>query len=90
MAQFDIVTREDLRQFKEEMIAEIKSIIQPKSGERRKWLRSSEVRDLLGISPGTLQNLRVNGTLRFTKVGSILFYSTEDIDALLNKGQNGN
>jgi hypothetical protein len=45
----------------------------------KKWLKSSEVRSLLRISPGTLQNLRINSTLTYTKVGGIIFYSYEDL-----------
>ena len=45
----------------------------------KKWLKSSEVKSLLRISPGTLQNLRINGTLTFTKIGGIIFYSYEEI-----------
>lgn len=56
------------------------------SGEARQWLKSNQVRKMLNISPGTLQNLRINGTLRYTKVGSILYYKAEDIDKLMNGG----
>jgi len=38
---------------------------------------------MLKISPGTLQNLRVNGTIRYTKIGGILYYKQEDIHRLL-------
>jgi hypothetical protein len=41
------------------------------------------VKNLLKISPGTLQNLRMNGTLRFTKIGGILYYKYEDIIEVL-------
>jgi hypothetical protein len=34
---------------------------------------------MLGISPGTLQNLRVNGTLPYAKVGGVIYYAYEDI-----------
>ena len=34
---------------------------------------------MLRISPGTLQNLRVNGTLAYTKIGGIIYYKYEDI-----------
>ncbi|MGY0039324.1 helix-turn-helix domain-containing protein [Pedobacter sp. NJ-S-72] len=44
------------------------------------------MRKLLNISPGTLQNLRINGTLRFTKVGSMLYYKLDDINTLLEGG----
>lgn len=53
--EIDIVTREDLRQFKREMLDEFKQIIgnREKDNLGREWLKSAEVRRLLGISPGT-------------------------------------
>ncbi|RYY00601.1 response regulator [bacterium] len=57
--------------------------------EHKKWLRSAEVRAILNISPGTLQNLRINGTLAFTKVGSIFYYAFSDIQSLLHNGGKG-
>ena len=49
------------------------------------------MRELLGISPGTLQNLRVNGTLPFTKVGGMVYYQSDDILKMLeeNRSQAG-
>jgi len=83
MAQIEIISKEDLLQFKNELIQEIKAIIQPSRAENKQWLRSTDVRKMLKISPGTLQTLRINGTLRFAKVGSIMFYKYEDIVRLL-------
>lgn len=79
----ELITREDLREFKNELLNELKQIMQPGQGQSKKWLKSSEVRKMLNISPGTLQNLRINGTLRFTKIGSIMYYKLEDINKLL-------
>jgi len=79
----ELITREDLKEFKSELLNEIKAIVKPGDGQSRKWLKSAEVRKLLKISPGTLQNLRINGTLRYTKVGSIIYYKQEDIDKVL-------
>lgn len=84
MAQIEIISKEDLLQFKNELIQEIKAIIKPAREETKQWLRSKDVRKMLKISPGTLQTLRINGTLRFTKVGSIMFYKYEDIARLLD------
>jgi len=80
----ELVTREDLRRL-EDLLKEIKQIIQPGQGQPKKWLKSSEVRKMLNISPGTLQNLRINGTLRFTKMGSIMYYKLEDINKVLEE-----
>jgi len=68
-------------------LSEIKQLIQPKQEQSKQWLKSVEVRKLLKISPGTLQNLRINGTLRFTRIGSLLYYKQEDINKLLEGGQ---
>ena len=40
--------------------------------------------DLRQVSPGTLQNLRINGTLRYTKVGGIIYYDGEEIQNVMN------
>ena len=82
----EVITKEDLREFKNEMLSEIKLLLQPGQGQSKQWLRSVEVRKLLKISPGTLQNLRINGTLRFTRIGILLYYKQEDINKLLEGG----
>ena len=47
--------------------------------------------DLLQVSPGTLQNLRINGTLPYTKVGGIIYYDSEEIQNVMtaNRVQHG-
>jgi len=81
----EIITKEDLQEFKRELIDEIKLLIvglnHPK--EKLEWLRSGQARKLLQVSPGTLQNLRIQGKLRFTKVGHLIYYSRLDIELLM-------
>ncbi|MHA7943590.1 helix-turn-helix domain-containing protein [Formosa sp. 3Alg 14/1] len=75
-----IITTDDLRDFKIELLEELKALL-TRDGEykSKKWLKSPEVRELLGISHGTLQNLRINGTLPYSKVGGVLYYDYQDI-----------
>lgn len=82
----EIITKEDLKQLKTEMLAEIRQLIKPEDRQSKQWLKSAEVRKLLNISPGTLQNLLINGTLRFTKIGGMMYYKLEDINRLLEGG----
>ncbi|NQX52276.1 helix-turn-helix domain-containing protein [Pedobacter panaciterrae] len=86
MTTLDLITRADLENFKKDLFEEL-SKLKIDSGEnvQKKWLRSGEVRKMLGISPGTLQALRVKGVLSFTKVGSILYYKHEDINRVLEE-----
>ena len=79
----EILTKEDLNDFGKRLLEDIRKIITGKNEQYKKWLKSSEVRKLLNISAGTLQNLRINGTLTYTKVGSIIYYSNLDIEKLL-------
>jgi hypothetical protein len=85
MAQIDLFTKEDLELFKQDLIREIATLLKPQNQHPKQWLRSVEVRNLLHISPGTLQNFRVNGTLTFTKVGGIFYYKYDDIVKVLEK-----
>jgi hypothetical protein len=82
----EIITKEDLKEFKSELLTEIRQLMQPGQSQSKKWLKSVEVRKLLNISPGTLQNLRINGTLHYTSIGSIVYYKQEDINKLLEGG----
>jgi hypothetical protein len=87
--QIEILTREELHRFKSELIAEIKQTIRTDQPVTHKqFLRSSEVRKLLKISSGTLQNLRIKGILPYEKIGGIFYYAHADIEQLL--GEIGN
>ncbi|TDE04271.1 helix-turn-helix domain-containing protein [Flavobacterium sandaracinum] len=79
-----LITKGDLVEFKNTLISELKEIIS-QNPEPKKWLKSAEVKELLKISNGTLQNLRINGTLDYTKVGSIIYYKYDDLKKLLEK-----
>jgi hypothetical protein len=83
----EIITREDLNEFRSLLLTDLKDMFNSKPQQQKQWLKSSEVRKLLNISPGTLQNLRVNGTITFTKVGGILYYSNSDLEKLLESNK---
>lgn len=78
-----IITKEDLQHFKIELLEGIEILLKGKTTEQKLWLRSSEVKKLLNISSGTLQNLRINGTLSYSKIGGSLYYNYKDIQKLL-------
>jgi hypothetical protein len=84
-----IVTIEDLENFKTELISELKELLgtktEPSEAKLTKvWLKSHQVQRLLGISPATLQNLRINGTIPFSKIGGVIFYPEDGIQDVLN------
>lgn len=85
----NIITQEDLEQFKAELLEDFKELLQSFSKENQeppqnRWLKSHQVQRMLGISPGTLQNLRINGTIPFSKIGGVILYSNDEINKLIN------
>ena len=80
----NIVTSEDLKQFKEELLTEFKALlIKYEKISIDKWIKSNKVMDKLEISPGTLQNFRINETIPFSKLGGIIYYDEEKINEIL-------
>lgn len=83
-----ILTTEDLYDFKQELFGELKKLLQEKTPKAiKKYLKSAEVMEMLQVSPGTLQNLRINGTLPYTKIGGIILYEYEEILRILQENR---
>ena len=59
-----VVTKKDLLNFGNALLHELKNNTN-KVDKPAQWLKSAEVKKLLRISSGTLQNLRINGTLNY-------------------------
>ncbi len=82
----DLVTKEDIIQFRQLLISEIKSLLSTSQEGKMnsEFLRGHEVKKLMKVSAGTLQNLRIKRQLNPTKIGGILFYRLAEIETLLN------
>lgn len=83
----EILTKEDLNDFRILLLDDIREILQGKTDHTKQWLKSKEVRKLLNISAGTLQTLRINKTLSYTKIGGIIYYAHKDIEKLLDENK---
>jgi len=83
-----IATTEDLTDLKLELLDEIQKLLTIKSIKvPKRYLKSSDVMELLKISPGTLQNLRINGTLPYSKVGGVILYDSEEIQEVISSNK---
>ena len=60
-------------------------IVKNEQGEKKaeRWMDSHAVCRKLRISPRTLQTLRDNGTLAFTKIGNRTYYRLEDVERVI-------
>ncbi|TDD97838.1 DNA-binding protein [Flavobacterium cellulosilyticum] len=80
----DMITKEDLRQFGLELLGNIGTLMtQTKEvqGEivDQEWIKSKQVRTLMNMSPGSVQNLRVTQKIRFKKILGSYYYNKVDL-----------
>ena len=85
---FQLVTFDDLHGLRKSIVEDILSALNlSQQSIPKKWLKSHEVRQMLQISPGTLQNLKNNGVIPYTKIGKIHFFDHEEIRRLLDSAK---
>ena len=82
-----IATKGDLEDLKKEILQAITNLSEKTGLTSKRWLKSQDVRKMLDISHGSLQTLRINGTLSYSKLGGSLYYDVEDIQKVLEKNK---
>ena len=80
-----VLTADDLEKFRVQLMTDIENLLNTK--HPKKWLKTHEVMELLGISEFTLQHLRNRGQIPFRKLGGTCLYSAEEIDDYLTKSK---
>ncbi len=85
----EIATKADLDNLKSDILEMLRQDFNSRQKPAEIWLRNKQVLEMLGISQGALQNLRIKGDMPFTKVGAVLYYKLQDIHNLLNKNYTG-
>ena len=83
----EVLTKEDLFEFRQTLLKDFTLLLAQKQEAKNEWLKSTEVRKLLNISPGTLLTLRVNKTLSYTRIGSIIYYASGDIEKVMERNK---
>lgn len=79
----EIITKEDLEAFRQTLLNDLKVLLATNKTEKKEWLRCADVRKILKVSTGTVQNLRISGKLKSQKVGGIHFYKLTDIENMI-------
>jgi hypothetical protein len=81
----EIITKDDLIQFKEELFKELRAIFNSQKPGQKQFLKSKEVMELLGCSESKLSSLRVSGKLPCRKIAGTYYYLDEDLQELLQR-----
>jgi len=91
--EISIVTQDDLHALKADLINyldQLKTDLiqkQPQNQPEEVFLKSHQVQRMLAISAGTLQTLRNNGSIPYSKVGGVIFYKKRDILRVIEENQ---
>lgn len=90
-----VLTDEEMQEFKKSMIEEFEMVLKKHLEKINNepdfvLLKSHQVQRMLAISPGSLQNMRTNGTLPFSKVGGITYYLKDDILKIIKDNKRNN
>lgn len=76
-----VLTVDDLEKFRMQLLTDIENLLNTK--RPKKWLKTNEVMELLGMSEVTLQTLRNKGLIPFKKLGGTVYYNAEELDEFL-------
>jgi len=83
----EIVNTDDLREFKIELLNDIKELLVSSSTVNKKYLKGIELQKILNVSPTTLQTLRVSGILPYSKIGGTIFYDIDDVTKVMKENK---
>lgn len=91
MTANELITKQDLLNLKAELLSAMQSLVNQADMTKKKWLKTNEVKEMLGLSSSGLSNLRINGTLPYTKLSGVIYYDYSDIMKILESTkQNSN
>ena len=83
-----LLTVQDLIEFKEQLIIDIEKLLKNHDGEsNNQWLKACEVRKMLRLSEGKLQYLRDKGVIPFKKLGGVTYYDKNEIQEMMRSGR---
>ena len=83
-----LITVQDLLDFKQQLILDIKKLLKEQSGRPgHQWLKAFEIKKMLRLSESKLQYLRDKGVIPFKKLGGVTYYNSEEIEKLMASGK---
>lgn len=78
------LTKQDLEVLRTQIVQDLKLLMNVKDDlieidNQFEWMRSKKIRNLMDISPATLQNFRISGKIRHKKIMGSYYYNKTDL-----------
>ena len=82
-----VINAEDLERQLQKVVDEVKSAVTNNDSSTVRWIRSKQVKELLGISDSKLQTMRINRSITYSQIDGTYFYDKESILSLLEQNK---
>jgi len=82
-----VITAEDLERQLQKVVDEVKSAVTITDSNNVRWIRSKQVKELLGVSDSKLQTMRINRSITYSQIDGTYFYDKESILSLLDQNK---
>jgi hypothetical protein len=82
-----VITAEDLERQLQKVVDEVKSAVTITDSNNVRWIRSKQVKELLGVSDSKLQTMRINRSITYSQIDGTYFYDKESILSLLEQNK---
>ena len=82
-----VITAEELDHRLQKVVADITNSIGKNDNIESRWIRSKQVKELLGISDSKLQTMRVKRSLTYSQIDSTYFYDRDSIMQILEQNK---
>jgi len=82
-----VITAEDLERQLQKVVDEVKSAVTITDSDNVRWIRSKQVKELLGVSDSKLQTMRINRSITYSQIDGTYFYDKESILSLLEQNK---
>jgi hypothetical protein len=82
-----VLTAEELDHRLQKVVEDITNTIGRNDNIESRWIRSKQVKELLGISDSKLQTMRVNRSLTYSQIDGTYFYDRDNIIQILEQNK---
>lgn len=83
----EMLTKGDLEEFRIRLLSDLKKIVEEMQqfDHSVEWLKSGDLRKMLKVSDGTLQNLRIRGRLKPVRIEGTWYYNKSEVMDLFKR-----
>jgi hypothetical protein len=82
-----VITAEDLERQLQKVVDEVKFAVTNNDSSNVRWIRSKQVKELLGISDSKLQTMRINRSITYSQIDGTYFYDKDSTLSLLEQNK---